>query len=284
MTFLNNIVAFFMAIIAFLSSIFGMGASKKKINLDNFDLVWSDEFDGTELDRTKWKTHDSTGLRKGGYWNGALQQVADGNLTIYSKYLENGVDSGDPAGWYTSMVETEGLFEQTYGYFETRCILPKGYGQWSAFWMMNNDAMANPYESGAMGAEIDIFEAPHYGKKINNNEVDGAIHWGGYGDAHKVIGVYHKPYPNDPYNTFNTYGLEWNEDAYIFYINGEEVERVSKDEVEPSAVPEYLILSVEVSGQNGIPMKGWPVGTMDDNGKDFTSEFIIDYVRVYQYK
>lgn len=284
MTVINEIISFFMAIIAFFGSIFGVAPKDKNINLDNFDLVWSDEFDTNELDRTKWKTHDTTSLRKGGYWNGALQEVKDGNLVIYSKYLENGVDEGDPSGWYTSMVETEGLFEQTYGYFETRCILPKGYGQWSAFWMMNNDAMNGTSTSGRDGAEIDIFEAPYWGKTASNNRVDGAVHWGGYGDAHKVVGVYHKPYPKDPYNSYNTYGLEWNENEYIYYINGKEVERVSKDEVEPSAVPEYMILSVEIGGANGIPSKAWPVGIMEDNGRDFVSEFIIDYVRVYQYK
>ena len=28
----------------------------------------------------------------------------------------------------------------------------------------------------------------------------------------------------------------------------------------------------------------WAPGTMEDNGRDFVSEFVIDYVRCYQYK
>lgn len=55
---------------------------------------------------------------------------------------------------------------------------------------------------------------------------------------------------NNPYEEFNTYGLEWNEDEYIFYINGVETFRTSFGGV--SQNPEYVILSVEMRGENGI--------------------------------
>ena len=56
MTVWDKIVAFFMAILAFFSSLFGGGTVKNEpeLDLDKFELVWADEFDGKELDKSKW--------------------------------------------------------------------------------------------------------------------------------------------------------------------------------------------------------------------------------------
>lgn len=282
MALIQQILAFILSLVMSISSLLGIPVGK--INYDDFELVWSDEFEGSALDSKKWTTSGTnTSVRRGGYWNGELCEVKDGNLVIYSKYLENGVNKGDPAGWYTTMVETRNLFEQTNGYFEVRCILPKGLGQWSAFWMMNDDGMSNPYPDGSYGGEIDIFEAPFYGYS-DSDRVMGAVHWGGYGDAHKSLAVYYTYQPNHPYDNYNTYGIEWNEDEYNFFVNGKKTSVVSKDKAIPSKVPMYMILSTEIAGENGVPSKYWAEGTADDNGKDFVGEFKIDYVRVYQYK
>ena len=77
---------------------------------------------------------------------------------------------------------------------------------------------------------------------------------------------------NNPYEQFNTYGLEWNEKEYIFYINGVETGRLSTGGV--SQNPEYLILSVEMRGEDGIP-------SQRDNAPADGAEFIVDYVRVF---
>ena len=54
----------------------------------NWKLVWSDEFEGTELDRSKWVTEWWVTERKGGYWHEDMVSVKDGNLIIRSEYLE----------------------------------------------------------------------------------------------------------------------------------------------------------------------------------------------------
>ena len=133
------------------------------------------------------------------------------------------------------------------------------------------------------GTEIDIFESMHY-KNVKwgyGDAVEANIHFDGYGDAHQsdTTGAY---FANNPYEDNNTYGLEWNENEYIFYINGVETNRLSTGGV--SQNPEYLLLSCEVRDENGIPAtdnKG--VGKMSLQ-PDETAEFIVDYVRVYQYK
>ena len=251
----------------------------EKRDLDKFDLTFEDNFDG-ELDRSVWSGHyqygNTTVSRKGSYWNQYLAQTKDGNLVIPVVYLEEGM-GGEGAGWYSAGVDTdadaENGFSQKFGYFECRCILPKGSDIWSAFWLMNSGVFDED-GSGRDGTEIDIFESDCYGDFMEN-AVTSNLHFDGYGDAHQKHGATKFLLKNNPYEEFNTYGLEWNENEYIFYINGVETFRTDFGGV--SQNEEYLILSVEMKGEDGMPSER-------ENVPAEGAEFIIDYVKVYQYK
>lgn len=257
----------------------------KTINMDKFELTWEDDFDGDKLDLGKWDGHfysdGDTIVRRGSYWNNDLATVSDGNLHIATKYYPDGLNGNGKPGWYTAGIDTSRSFEQQYGYFECRCILPKGTGMWSAFWMFCGGVGKLDHD-GELGAEIDIYESPYYcldGK--DGKSVSSAIHINGYGDQHRSKSVGHaRVTANDPYEEYNTYGLEWNENEYIFYINGVEAYRT---DFGVSKVPEWMILSVEVDGANAEPADGWSGNAVDKNPEPPT-DFIVDYVRVYQYK
>lgn len=288
-------LAFLKRILSFIiCGIFTLGASwgwwpyrvtDEKIDLSAFDLVFEDEFDGDTLDEV-WRPHhfgnNGTIKRRGSYWNRELASVRDGELHIEVKYLENGVNPGDEAGWYTAGIDTNGTYSQTFGYFETRCILPSGYGLWSAFWMLSpgmNDSAA----SGIEGAEIDIFESAYYSEK-RNNMVSSCVHIRGYGDNHQSSGGKRCIVQGNPYKEYNTYGVEWNKDGYTFYINGQKYAHTNFGGASQSA--EYMILSIEIGGENAVPSSNSWAGDFykNPNGTDFTSDFVIDYVRAYQYK
>lgn len=251
----------------------------QKVDMDKFVLTFEDDFEG-ELDRSVWSGHyqygNTTEARKGSYWNQNLAETKDGNLVIPVVYLEDGM-GGEGAGWYTAGIDTDSDapngFSQKYGYFECRCILPKGADIWSAFWLMN-DGVFNADGNGRDGTEIDIFESDCYGDFLENS-VTSNLHFDGYDDAHQKHGATKFLLKNNPYEEFNTYGLEWNEDEYIFYINGVETFRTDYGGV--SQNEEYLILSVEMKGDNGIPSER-------ENIPAEGAEFIVDYVKVYQYK
>ncbi|MCR5042049.1 MAG: glycoside hydrolase family 16 protein [Clostridia bacterium] len=293
------VLSFFIALSAFFSSlsVFSGGHAKKTIDLNNFDLVWSDEFNGSELDRTKWGFEWWVTMRKGGYWHEDMVSVKDGNLVISAEYkdepLENyyydkwhDVIDFKPykAGWYTGQITTRGLYEQLYGYFEVRCKLPAATGLWSAFWMMN-EGVYNVDGSGKDGTEVDVFESFYYKDYATGGDyISTGIHYDGYGDDEQGVKVGKFYLSNDPYAEYNTYGVEWTPDEYIFYINGKETGRTSAGGV--SQNPEYLLLSVEFAGENGVqdsdrhgtgkisltPAENWP------------AEFVVDYVRCYQAK
>lgn len=251
----------------------------QSVDMDNFILTFEEEFDG-ELDRSVWSGHyqygNATEARKGSFWNQYLAYTEDGNLIIPVTYLEDGM-GGEGAGWYSAGIDTDSDapngFSQKFGYFECRCILPEGADIWSAFWLMNDGVYVED-SSGRDGTEIDIFESNCYGKNIPNS-ITSNLHYDGYNEAHESMGAKQFLLKNNPYEEYNTYGLEWNENEYIFYINGVETFRTDFGGV--SQNEEYLILSVEMSGENGVPS-----GRENSPGED--AYFIVDYVRVYQYK
>ena len=278
---LNSVTAFFTSIIVIILSwlnipCYPMG---ENVDMSKFEETFTENFD-TELDRSVWSGHyqygETTEARKGSYWNQYLAYTENGNLVIPVTYLEDGM-GGKGAGWYTAGIDTDGDshngFSQKFGYFECRCILPEGADVWSAFWLMN-DGVYNEDGNGRDGTEIDIFESDRYGKK-RNNAVTSNLHFDGYGEAHQMMGAEEFLIKNNPYEEFNTYALEWNESEYIFYINGKETFRTSYGGV--SQNEEYLILSVEMKGENGIP-------SQRENAPAEDTQFIVDYVKVYQYK
>ena len=256
----------------------------EQVDMSKFELTWADEFDGDSLDSSKWNgsgyADGATVLRRGGYWNTKLATVENGSLHIATKYFPDGIDDNGKPGWYTCGISTSNSFRQKYGYFECRCILPKGTGQWAAFWM-GCEGVADTQSNGAKGAEIDIFESPYYYLGgTDKNSVSSKLHINGYGPELKSEDVsFARVLGNDPYEEYNTYGLEWNEDGYIFYIN--EIE-TGRSDFGVSKAPEWLILSVEVGGNNAQPTDNWAGAAVDKN--TVLTDFIVDYVRVYQYK
>lgn len=252
----------------------------QKLDLSKFQLVLEDNFDGDDLNSNLWQRHSRHGtelhIRKGGFWTPSQVFIENNQLHIRTEYKENG-ECG--AGYYSEAIDTSGLFEQTYGYFECRCKLPAGEGFWSAFWLHSNNVKMGIPASEAM--EIDIFESPYYCFKDKRNCISSNLHCSGYGVGSKseCVGVFSV---DDPYNSFNTYGVEWNENEYIFYINGVESGRSSSIGV--SHKNEYMILSVEVDGAGGKAFKGWSGNIKNNLQSTLPVDFIVDYVRVYQYK
>lgn len=280
--FIGKLTNLLIAIVSALLLVFNTGSINKnadRIDLSKFDLTFEDNFDGDALDTSVWRAHNSFGVRKGGYWSGNQVRVENGNLVITTEYKENG-EFG--AGWYTSGISTQNNFEQTYGYYECRCILPKGEGLWSAFWLTNPNVTKLTDGTAVNGAEIDVFESPYYHLGSNGNKVTTNIHYNGYELSTKYSNVCITNLSNNPYEEYNTYGVLWTKDAYIFYINGYEVGRSAYGGV--SQKPEYMILSCEVDGTSATPQKGWS-GIIENNDKaTFKAEFKVDYVRAYTAK
>jgi beta-glucanase (GH16 family) len=136
-------------------------------------LVWQDEFAGKEIDSAKWESPEYE--RRGHLWRAANAYV-DGKGHLVMKTSQEGERFASPC------LRTIGKFEKKYGLFVTRCKLPKTQGHWSAFWLYNG-SVGKVGNEGRDGTEIDIMEWPY-----RDGRVQHALHWDGYGKAHKSKG------------------------------------------------------------------------------------------------
>ena len=198
----------------------------------NYKLVWKDDFKGTHLDTTKWN-HRSLGKRKYGVvTKDASFLDGKGHLIIRTSKRDSIYSIGQ--------IGTQKTYLTTYGYFECRAKLNKESGPHTAFWLQSPTVGNTSDNPAKYGTEIDIFEY-HIAKGTDN--IYHNLHWNGYGEAHKSEGVIVKqPKIN---KGFHTFGLEWTEDEYIFYVDGKETWRAKTAVSQQS---EYMILSAELTG------------------------------------
>ena len=241
----------------------------QQLDLKGYNIVVYDEFEGDSLNPDIWETRGN-GPRRGGYNADSQVEVKNGNLIIAGEYLTDG-EYGE--GWYTAAVKLKERYKQ--GYFEIRCICNNSPGYWSAFWIQaDSPYTASVSRGGIGGAELDIFESYCYDD--DKYAVTNTIHCAGVdgeqeGFQSALLGKF---YGNNITKEYNTYGLEWTEDEYIFYINGVETTRSTFGEG-VSQVPEDVIVSLEIP--DGDKLEGFDKET-------FKTEFIVDYVKIYQKK
>lgn len=283
-----------------------------KVDLNNIikdeNIVWQDEFDGNAINLDNWRIEPATNfdgitpgesvVRKGGYWSidqCLVEEIKDGNQTKNVLKIRT-EKKGD--NWYSAGIVSDRALAQKYGYFEISARLPKFYGTWSAFWMMPYNAPNAPTGKDARnaklyGGEIDIMEAPAYGRK-NNGVVQQALHIGDYnrGTGESTFSMnWLTENVGDIYDSFHTYGLYWDENIYKFYVDEKCVWTTSYNRTgNVSGIAQYLFLSTEIGGKNGVvgenPWKAIvPKGKqlVTDNPTDVKySDFEIDYVRCYK--
>ena len=245
-----------------------------------WSLVWSDEFDGSSLDTTKWTADVGNGCPDlCGWGNNELQwyrpenvTVSGGNLVLTAKDETYG-----PSSFTSGKVLTRDKYSVRYGRIEMRAKLPTGDGLWPAFWMMPQDDV---YGGWAASGEIDIMESSNA-----MNAIGGALHFGG-------------AWPNNTYTSgsyapggsfaddFHVYAIEWEADEMRWYVDDVHfMTRVSSqwytdaapgDPNAPFDQEFFIILNLAVGG--------WYPGCTDPGciTSDLPQDYMIDYVRVYE--
>ncbi|MBA4410948.1 MAG: glycoside hydrolase family 16 protein [Bacteroidota bacterium] len=255
-------------------------ASKEKAGPDRsnneYELVWSDEFNYSGLPDSKKWSYDTAGNITGWgnneaqYYTSAClknSEVKDGNLFI------NAIKEDFEGRRYTSArLVTKSKGDWLYGRVEVRAKLPDGRGMWPAIWMLPTDWV---YGGWPASGEIDIMENVGYDPYV----IVGSAHTELYNHmkgTHKNGNIT----ISDCYTEFHNYILEWDASEYRVYVDSQLFFTYKNDgtgyQSWPFDKPFHLLLNVAVGGNWG-GQKG-----IDDT--IFPRSMVVDYVRVYQKK
>lgn len=105
---------------------------------NSYELVWSDEFDGTSVNTDNWNFETGNGVNGWGnnekeYYTSRTENanVTDGKLIITA------IKESYGGYQYTSArMTTKSKGYWKYGRIEMSARLPRGTGTWPAFWLM----------------------------------------------------------------------------------------------------------------------------------------------------
>lgn len=257
----------------------GCGGTKTVTpELEGYNLLWADEFDGKKLDDSKWTME----VREPGWTNNELQAycsstdnvfVEDGHLVL--KAIKTVDDNGNVS--YTSgKVNSQNKTDFLYGKVVIGAKVPEGQGLWPAAWMMpQNEAL---YGQWPKCGEIDIME-------VLGNEVTTAYTTIHYGEPHgQQQGLYTPEDGSTFASDFHEYSVEWEPGEIRFYVDDNLTLTcndwfsadgdVEQEYPAPFNQNFFVQMNLAVGGD-------WPGDPTEETDFDH-AEFQIDYVRVYQ--
>ena len=249
-------------------------AEFKKKEDGEWTLVFSDEFnaeDNSQPVGSKWMRCQ----RYGSTWN---RWLSDSKEVIYlqggdlvARAIPNPDMASDPVPMITGGIKSHKRFGFTYGYVEARILSNPWTGHFPAFWMMPEDQSAGWPDCG----EIDIWEAIDTDSRSYHTIHSNWTY--DLGNKNDPQSSFNKTIP---YDRYHTYGLKWDANTLIWYIDGKEVGRYTKS-TDNSKLSQgqwpfdkhfHLILNQSVG--NG----SWAANA----DVSHTYETRFDWVRVYQ--
>lgn len=232
----------------------------------SYTLTFSDEFNASVLDVTKWNDHIDYDVTSAN----ADYALVGGALNMWALPANLGVD-------YERILTTGGgstpmkKFAQTHGYFECECKMPVGKGFWPTFWLMNSDTPSTG------SPEIDIVgcytsDPTHYWANANNTPKSYFTDFYQNGQNFAGAAVEQVITPPDIFSTFHKYGVKWSPTGLAFFFDG--VQTSSHSVAMNTAM--YMLMSVQ--------FHSWSPAGLTDATTAFGSSnsFVINYVRAWQ--
>ncbi len=228
-------------------------------------LVFSDDFEGNEIDWNLWKCNEE---RKKN-----ISLDGKGHLLVKSSLNEKG-------GLSAGSLCTREMFK--YGYFEARVRFTKEPGWWSFVFLYGN-SVGNPMIDGM---EIDVYEDYYIGNKRDNKDEKNILDH----NLHCFVGGilkswnYHAPLPGSV-DEFYTIGCKWSPFEISYYLNGNLIRSSANHSPHPSVTFDAL------NHANGIAPLDLRIGANIMNhywtGKKtvqvIPETFMADYVKIYAY-
>jgi beta-glucanase (GH16 family) len=257
------------------------GGSLPKAGGGQWQCTWSDEFEGSTLDGSKWipQTTAESGFHSGleCFVNSPNNiAVTDGTLRLTARWEGHSFPCTSWGNSYTTsftsgMVMTYQRFTQAFGRFEIRAKLPpvKVKGLQTSFWMWPE----NPSKYGAIwpaSGEIDIAEA----YSLRHERVIPYIHYLNLNEASTTNNYCMV----DDVSQFHTYTLEWTLQSMKILYDGVVCLDLHWAPVPPQSHPQpfdqpFMIALTQALGigENAF-----------DGNTPLPATTVVDYVRVWK--
>ena len=233
----------------------------------DMDLIWQDEFNGSEVDLSSWSFELGNGTW--GWGNNELQfykkentSIIDGHLVIEARKEISGPQ------YTSSRMITKDKFDFQFGRVDIRAALPTGQGIWPALWMLGANFSTIGWP--ACG-EIDIMEIVGH----EPNKCHGTAHWQDGGGNHAQNGG-SLDGSSSLHDQFHVYSIIWSDGQIRWLLDDVQYHVLNTsngDLSEFNAGNFFFIFNVAVGGN-------WP-GSPDANTQ-FPQQMIVDYIRVFQ--
>ena len=246
-------------------------SSKEKSStqkLAGWKLVWQDEFESSNLDKTKWSLckRGKVDWKNTMSTDPSLLRIENGILHL--RGIVNTDQKKDPAPYLTAGINSKGKFEYQYGKVQIRAKFKSAQGAWPALWMLGAK------RHWPANGEIDLMEHLNFDQKIYQT-----VHSEYTLKIDKTNTPKHGSTSKIKRNEWNTYGLEWDADKLVLSVNGKPTltyPRVAAKGPKqyPYNQPFYLLLTMQIGGD-------W-VGKA--NPAHYPADLQIDWVRVYKKK
>ncbi len=238
-------------------------------------LIWSDEFNGSTLDQTKWTYEIGDGCDIG------LCQWGTGEIQWYTSQPDNTVVSEgtlkiiarkqtiQTRAYSSARIKSLLKGDIKFGRIEARMKMPKGQGIWPAFWMLPTDRV---YGIWPQSGEIDIME--YLGHEPN--KIHGTLHFGQLWPNNASTTKSFIIQQSDFNAAFHDYALEWTDQHIKWFIDGYLYSTKTRADLGSQRWPFdqkfHFLLNLAIGG----PWAGSP-----NSSTIFPQTFEIDYVRAY---
>lgn len=285
------------------------------VSSDEYELVWSQEFNGNALDYSVLTTNKTMSV-------GTTLEYADnavvnnGSLKLSCTNTGRTDANGDKIYTVNYGLSTIDTMSFKYGRLEMRAKVPFAAGAFPSLWLTSRNAIGYDTNS-AYSTEIDIFEM--FGKTKDNDTLVTCIHkWYNDQDGNKVLDEDGKPVEcscgtgilagngykveetdrdyqitGDAQNEYHTFVFEWDENSMSFSVDGNVYYTATKDKMK------YFDLAGYNTGAEGIfeqflcirlnnhmyTTGDGAAYTYNGNASEIDASkinFEIDYIRLYQ--
>ena len=275
--------------------------------LDGYEYVWGDEFEGTDVDMTKWGWHAHMGgtARSMISYDKDVIDAGDGRLKLRAiRYFDPSREGVCYKMPYSTVTKFNMNF--VYGYAEIRARMPFFKGAWPSFWTQSTDIVSSKFgvkRTPMYFVEIDVFEVfgspdtvvsnihkwydSNYYDYFAENNLEKPEGGSNHTQWNKDKEVWVSPNRDTLNREYHTYGWEWTPKVMSFYVDGSLI--MTYDIVKSYDLckdmtgfhdPEFVMFNNHVTSTDST----YQVGLIEDSLDKLPSEYFIDYFRLYQKK